>query len=118
MKALIFLISIISIALLLGCTTPNDTNTLTTADLNNGINYTLAYVAQHSTASDCWTAINGNVYDLTSFIPGHPGGSIIATACGIDSSILFNLRPTNNKGPHPEQANATLVKLYIGNLTQ
>src|SRR5882724_3561566 len=36
--------------------------------------YTLADVARHRTQSSCWTTIDGNVYDLTSWIPQHPGG--------------------------------------------
>lgn len=52
---------------------------------------TMAIVAQHSTRTDCWSAINGSVYDLTSWIPKHPGGErAIVQLCGVDGSAKFN----------------------------
>ena len=44
---------------------------------------TLAQVAQHSTSSDCWTAIGGKVYNLSSFIPRHPN-NLLLVLCGVD----------------------------------
>lgn len=53
--------------------------------------YTLAEVATHKTASSCWTTINSKVYDLTSWISEHPGGSeAILEICGRDGSAAFN----------------------------
>lgn len=50
-----------------------------------------AVVAEHNTRTSCWTSINGNVYDLTSWIPKHPGGEqAILQLCGIDGSEKFN----------------------------
>jgi len=31
-------------------------------------------VSQHCTKDDCWLIISGGVYDVTSYIPYHPGG--------------------------------------------
>jgi len=46
---------------------------------------TLAQVAVHSSRTSCWSAVNGSVYDLTSWIPNHPGGEeAILWMCGID----------------------------------
>ena len=39
--------------------------------------FTLAEVAEHNTANDCWLAINGKVYDVTTFLQDHPGGEEI-----------------------------------------
>lgn len=52
--------------------------------------YTSAEVAQHSSESSCWSIVNGNVYDLTSYIPRHPGGKReILGICGRDGSFAF-----------------------------
>jgi cytochrome b involved in lipid metabolism len=52
---------------------------------------TAAEVATHATAQSCWSTINGNVYDLTSWIPEHPGGpQAILQLCGKDGSGKFN----------------------------
>jgi cytochrome b involved in lipid metabolism len=53
--------------------------------------YTLADVAKHNTAADCWSIVNGTVYDLTSWITKHPGGAEAITAmCGIDGTAMYN----------------------------
>src|ERR1700733_8583211 len=45
--------------------------------------YTLAEVAEHNSATSCWTAINGGVYDVTTWINQHPGGpEHILALCG------------------------------------
>ena len=46
--------------------------------------YTLADVASHAVKADCWMAVEGKVYDVTSFIPSHPGGEAILLGCGKD----------------------------------
>ena len=50
----------------------------------------MSVVATHNNANSCWSAIDGSVYDLTSYIPKHPGGkSEILAICGKDGSSLF-----------------------------
>jgi cytochrome b involved in lipid metabolism len=52
---------------------------------------TMDEVAQHALADDCWTTINGNVYDLTYWIGQHPGGpQVIEALCGADGTEAFN----------------------------
>ncbi len=52
--------------------------------------FTMAEVSTHTTDKSCYTTINGNVYDVTSYIPRHPGGaSKILKICGKDGSSLF-----------------------------
>lgn len=80
--------------------------------------YSLEEVAIHDSAADCWMAIEGKVYDVTEFIPNHPGGQAILGGCGKDATTLFNERPTNNAGPHPAQAKGLLEGFYIGDLEQ
>lgn len=44
---------------------------------------TAAQLATHNTKTDCWIAYKGEVYDLTAFLPRHPGGvSTISRYCG------------------------------------
>lgn len=31
-------------------------------------------VAKHSTQEDCWVVVHGKAYDVTDFLPEHPGG--------------------------------------------
>lgn len=42
-----------------------------------------AELAKHDTVTDCWVAFEGSVYNVTTFIPKHPGGADgIASTCG------------------------------------
>lgn len=98
--------------------TPTPTNEATeSAELKE---YTLAEVALHSSASDCWLAIEGMVYDVTPFIASkkHPGGSAILQGCGKDATTLFNTRPMGSKTPHSSTARSYLPKFKIGTLVQ
>ncbi len=66
-------------------------NTPVTGTPPSGSGMTLSVIANHSTRTDCWSAINGNVYDLTSWVPKHPGGEgAILKLCGTDGSASFN----------------------------
>lgn len=52
--------------------------------------YTLREVAQHNTPSDCWVIVHGNVYNVTEYVPRHPGGAMIYVKAGGDCSQLFD----------------------------
>lgn len=48
-------------------------------------------MAQHNTKFDCWTALNGKVYNITQYIDYHPGGvPKLMLAAGKDCTTLFN----------------------------
>lgn len=81
--------------------------------------YTLAEIAEHASADDCWLLIEGKVYDVTSYIDGgkHPGGAALLQGCGKDSTELFNDRP-NGSGAHSENARGYLENFYIGEFTE
>lgn len=52
---------------------------------------TISQISQHDSRASCWSAINGRVYDLTSWIPNHPGGErSILSLCGVDGSAGYN----------------------------
>ncbi|KAK4140027.1 cytochrome b5-like protein [Dichotomopilus funicola] len=48
-------------------------------------------VAQHTTPESCWVVLHGAVYDVTDFLPEHPGGSrIILQLAGRDATAEFD----------------------------
>src|SRR5262245_25403033 len=48
-------------------------------------------LARHSSQHDCWVVIHGRVYDLTQFLPEHPGGAgTILMYAGKDASEAFD----------------------------
>jgi cytochrome b involved in lipid metabolism len=52
--------------------------------------YTLAEVAAHSAEDDCWTVLDGRVYNMTPYVPFHPGGKpILMEGAGRDCTALF-----------------------------
>ena len=58
-------------------------------------------VAKHNSASDCWSVVKGNVYNLTSYIQRHPGGqSALKNICGKDGSAAFSNQHNNQGKPN------------------
>ena len=52
--------------------------------------YTMAEVAKHNTLEDCWVVIESHVYDITKFVPNHPGGWLnLQNMAGKDSTDAF-----------------------------
>lgn len=76
--------------------------------------FTLAEIQTHNTKNDCYTTVDGKVYDITSYIPHHPGGERdIMKICGRDGSSMFGRQHGGDSKPE-----AKLASLYIGELTQ
>lgn len=91
--------------------TPTVAPTPTATPQGNG--YTAAQVAIHNTQSDCWIIVNGSIYNVSTYIPYHPGGvSRITNDCGKDASTDFNTK--GGKGSHSSGAQSTLTGLKIG----
>jgi monoamine oxidase/predicted heme/steroid binding protein len=73
--------------------------------------FTLAEIKKHNKKGDAWTLIENKVYNISSWIPKHPGGEIIMQAVGKDATQLFNSRG------HPSYVKKTILpKYYIGTL--
>lgn len=89
-------------------------STSTGSTASTGTAYTMAQVAQHKDGTSCWTAINGGVYDVTSWINQHPGGpEAILSLCGTDGSAAFNGQHGGERRPAQE-----LASFKIGTLAQ
>lgn len=74
--------------------------------------YTLTSISGHNSATSCYSAINGQVYDLTDWVDRHPGGRMaILMICGKDGSALFN----SQHGSSHRVANL-LAQFQIGTL--
>jgi len=89
-------------------------NTSTPPQTGGGI--TAAEVATHNNSNDCWLIISGKAYDVTQYIPFHPGGqSDITNNCGTDSTTLF----TSDAGQghrHDNSAHNLLNNYYVGDI--
>ena len=69
-------------------------------------------VAKHSSKKDCWSVVNGNVYDLTAFVGRHPGGAgNIELMCGKDASSAFGNQHGSGGRPNNELSNYLLGKM-------
>jgi predicted heme/steroid binding protein len=76
--------------------------------------FTLADVAKHNSQSSCYSAVNGVVYDLTSWITRHPGGEReILSICGKDGSSAFNGQHSGQGKPE-----TMLASFKIGTLAK
>jgi sulfite oxidase len=69
-------------------------------------------IAKHNKLKDAWVTYQGNVYNMSSFIPNHPGGSEkILLAAGGDLESYWNLYRQHFNSPLPMEI---LSKLQIG----
>lgn len=74
---------------------------------------TMAVLASHSSSGDCWMAVAGKVYNLTSYLTKHPGGaSAITSYCGKDGTVAFATK--GGSGLHSAIAANLLAKYLIG----
>merc|ERR1712127_694349 len=57
-----------------------------------GGGYTMEEVAKHTSKSDCWVVVAGQVLNVTNFLGDHPGGELaILTFAGKDATEEFNM---------------------------
>lgn len=86
----------------------------TTKTTSNVKTFTMQEVALHADTTSCYSVVNGSVYDLTTWIPKHPGGErAIKSICGKDGTDGFN----GKHGGKPQQE-STLASFKIGELAK
>lgn len=71
--------------------------------------YSLADISSHNSANSCWMAINGTVYDVTSYIDKHPDGPSILKGCGKDATDMYT-----EVRKHRREGDAMLPTYAIG----
>jgi cytochrome b involved in lipid metabolism len=71
-------------------------NNAVTSSVNS--TYTMAQVSTHTTRTDCWMVIDGDVLNVSTFVDKHPGGDRILEGCGKDASSYFHGVPEHMKG--------------------
>jgi uncharacterized membrane protein len=77
--------------------------------------YTLDEVAERFTPEECWTVIDGTVYDLTAWIAEHPGGGpVIESLCGIDGTVAFDAEHGGQGEPLAELAQFAIGSVSSG----
>ena len=65
------------------------------------VNLVASEISKHSTAKDCWSIVNGNVYNLTTYVQSHPGGAgVIKNICGRDGSAAFKNQHGSSSKPN------------------
>jgi cytochrome b involved in lipid metabolism len=73
---------------------------------------TATEVSRHATESDCWIIVNNGVYNVTQYVPQHPGGKgKIVPLCGKDATRAFEGEHGGDRKPE-----TMLAKLKIGDL--
>ncbi len=71
-------------------------------------------IGKHNSQSDCWFIINSKVYNVTNYLPKHPGGiEAISLYCGKDATQAFSQQ--HGRAPY---IGSSLDLFYIGNLSQ
>lgn len=73
-------------------------------------------VSKHNTKGDCWFIVHNKVYDVTEYIPFHPGGAReIVTSCGKEATMAFDTKGGEGAA-HSRSANTLLTNYFVGNI--
>jgi len=94
---------------------PNQTPTPTAkpTPTTTKASYTMEDVKKKNTSASCWTVIDGNIYDLTKWIPVHRGGpQAITFLCGKDGTSSFKAQHEGASTPM-----SALANYFVGALT-
>lgn len=72
-------------------------------------------LAAHATPGDCWIAVGGQVYDVTTYIPLHPTPpAVITDWCGKDATQAFETKGYGR--PHSSAAWEMLAHYRVGTM--
>jgi len=109
---ILFLFLPMFLLILSGCGNKNLTNSQNSIVNTNSsaTSLTLVELAKHNSPTDCWQLINGQVYDLTSYISSgtHPNNQI-NDGCGQEATALFA-----SIAKHNGKAEAMLPRYLLG----
>jgi cytochrome b involved in lipid metabolism len=76
------------------------------------VNLSTSEVKSHNSQSDCWSIVNGEVYNLTTYVKSHPGGAgVIANICGKDGTNAFKNQHSTQGKP-----NSVLTGFLLGSV--
>lgn len=89
----------------------NNTSVTSPSPSTTSSTYTLNQISEHNAKSNCWMAIDGKVYDFTSYVPQHPNEDII-DGCGKDATTMYE-----EIRKHQIKADKMLPNYQIGTLT-
>ncbi|KGN46545.1 cytochrome b5 [Cucumis sativus] len=73
--------------------------------------YSFDEVAKHNQQKDCWLIISGYVYDVTSFLPDHPGGDELLLLA-VEKDATFDFKSVG----HSELAHEKMKMYQIGKI--
>lgn len=82
----------------------------------SNLSYSINEVMKHNSDKSCWVVMDKLVYDVTTFLPNHPGtAKVLRRCCGKDCTKKFNDKAMGS-GPHQDNAFKIRKKLIIGKL--
>lgn len=96
---------------------PSTINQIAAAKQESGVpgkQFTREEIEKHRSRDDCWLVINGNVYDATSVLSWHPGGTsaILANAGRLSLEVTSSF-----ENVHDDYAQKKLAECAIGTVT-
>jgi hypothetical protein len=74
----------------------------------SGGSCTAAQVAPHNNKTNCWVIYSKKVYDITAWVPQHPGGESVynSTTCGHDITSFLTGQSSSNGVKHKHSGSA------------
>ncbi len=78
--------------------------------------YSVATIKKHNTKDDAWIILDGYVYDVTKWIPDHPGGLAIMKGVGSGEDWLDNFSKIDSHLKNNAKIRGLLTKYLIGKL--